>query len=610
MRRSTSLSFVFVLLATTTVGAAELTLKRVMLSTGGVGYYEFETTVTGRADVELTVRRDQVDDVLKSLVVYDAKGRIHRVSLPGQDSEAGLFREMPFRAETLGSLTQLLDALRGADIEAGGLRGRLLAVAADTRVGPSGTVSAMRHRVSVLTGSGIQQFVLEEADSLRFLDPQLQAQLERALVGVAKLSNRDRRTMTIALDGDGERRVRVGYVAAAPLWKATYRATLPADPSGKTVALQGWAVVENESGQDWRDVELTLVSGTPITLRQALYAPYFVERPTVPVEVWGRVLPPGPDQGARVQPSARVERLLPPPEAPLPGRVPHSSIQVFDLGRSIRESAEGQQPALALLAVGEAADSDTQVSFRAPTPVSVATGHSLMVPLVARDVPGERLALFRRGAQPRHPLASLRFTNDGATALPPGVVAIYGQTPAGAEFLGDARLAPIPAGEARLVSYAVDYKTRIEVEEGSAQTLVRVRASDGVMIATRSMRQTIAYVATTAPGEARVVTIEAQRQGPDIKVLEPPAGDLAIAPDALRTTRRLAGGTTTRVPFVFERIIEERVDVNTLSAESVQVYLRSPALTATQKAVLERLSQLAQAQRDHGLQVASAETQL
>ena len=44
----------------------------------------------------------------------------------------------------------------------------------------------------------------------------LQAQLQRALEGVARLADRERRTLSIQLDGTGARKVRVGFVAGAP----------------------------------------------------------------------------------------------------------------------------------------------------------------------------------------------------------------------------------------------------------------------------------------------------------------------------------------------------------------------------------------------------------
>src|SRR5215471_10678562 len=106
-----------------------------------------------------------------------------------------------------------------------------------------------------------------------------------------------RRRLNIESHGSGKRVVRIGYVVSVPLWKASYRLSLPTDPQADHARVQGWAILENFSGRDWHDVSLTLLSGNPVTFRQALFESYYVRRPSVPVEVAGRVLP-RPDTGS------------------------------------------------------------------------------------------------------------------------------------------------------------------------------------------------------------------------------------------------------------------------------------------------------------------------
>jgi hypothetical protein len=581
---------VLLLLATTSASGAELALKRVTLSTAGVGYYEYEAEIADGAELQLKIRRDQVDDALKSLVVYDSAGRVARVSLPGQDSENALFRELPFQADTLTALPKLLEALRGAEIQVGGaqaLQGRVIAVMAEQ---PGTTGAVQRHRVSVLTGTGIRQFVLEEAESLRFSDPALQAQLQRALEGVARLADRERRTLSIQLDGAGARTVRVGFVAGAPLWKATYRAMLPADPAAKTARLQGWAVLENESGEDWKGVDLTLVSGNPVTFRQALYAPFHVDRPIVPVEVWGRVMPVDPDRGAA--PSALMSA------APAPVAVLRSGGQLGRLERGQASSSDMSAETLVRMAPQQAdivasgaVDGQTQISFRVPGSISVRNGDSMMVPLIAQEVPAERVALFR-AERGRHPLASLRLQNAGTMPLPPGVLAIFAQGADGAaEFIGDARLAPLPAGESRLVSYAVDYKTRVEVVPASTARIDRMRALDGVLTVVNAQRRSIDYAVTTAPGEPRQVLIEEPAPVGGWRTVTPAAQEISRGDGIIRVALAAPGGQISRLEVAHEQTIDQRVALAQSNVDQIAVYMRGP-LTDAQKQALDRLREL------------------
>ncbi|MGI9382371.1 MAG: hypothetical protein ACR2PO_04395, partial [Methyloligellaceae bacterium] len=215
------------------LAADDLALKRVLLSTGGVGYFEYEAKVDGNAELSLNVRLDQVDDVLKSVVVYDDKGQVGTISLPGKTPLKEVFRELPFNKEALNSPIALLSALRGAEVEVKGVRalkGRIISVKPETTRLPDSKSVVTRHRVSLMTSEGLRQLILEDTDLLRFADPKLQADIDRVLTALAELGERDRRTLKVSVAGDGPRTVRVAYVVEAPLWKTSYRLTLPNDP--------------------------------------------------------------------------------------------------------------------------------------------------------------------------------------------------------------------------------------------------------------------------------------------------------------------------------------------------------------------------------------------
>src|SRR4051794_26758746 len=278
--------------------AATLALKRVVLSSGGVGYFEYEAPVEGEATVTLDVPLDQVDDVLKSLVIYDSGGTAGEVTLPGREPLAQSFADLPFDPAALNSAVDLLNALQGSEIRIVGPRslgGRLVHVDQETVTGPGGVVET-RSRVSVMTPAGLQQVVLQDVEAIAFADPELQRQVNAALTRIAAYRLSGQRRLSVRTRGGGARMLRLGYVVAMPLWKASYRLSLPTDPQAETARLQGWAVLENFSGRPWQDVELTLLSGNPVTFRQALYESYYVPRPTVPVEAGDRILPP-PDTG-------------------------------------------------------------------------------------------------------------------------------------------------------------------------------------------------------------------------------------------------------------------------------------------------------------------------
>ena len=215
----------------TRAAPGELALERVMLSSGGVGYFEYSAEIEGDAELALKVNLDQVDDVLKSIVIYDDAGGVGQVRLPGREPLTQVFRDLPFGPDALETPAALLNSLQGAEVRATGdrdLEGRILGARAETVTLPDGLGTTVRHRVSLITPEGVRQFILEQAETVAFTDPELQAQVNEALEAIAAHRVQDSRTLTIAAEGAGRRTVRVGYVIAVPLWKTSYRLGLPA----------------------------------------------------------------------------------------------------------------------------------------------------------------------------------------------------------------------------------------------------------------------------------------------------------------------------------------------------------------------------------------------
>ena len=565
----------------------DLALKRVLLSTGGVGYFEYEAAVEGDAVLSLPVRLDQVDDVLKSIIVFDDEGGVGTISLPGREPLRDVFRELPFSEAELRSPIDLLNALRGAEIETLGnraLSGRLLGVSAEQVVLPDGG-TITRHRLSVLTADGIRQVLLEDTDAVRFRDPELQAQIDSALAAVARHGERDRRTLELIASGGGPRTLRVGYVVEAPLWKTAYRVGLPEAGTGDRGLFQGWAVVENLSGEDWENVELTVVSGHPVTFRQALYEAYFVDRPNVPVEVLGRILP-RPDEGARPAEREMDESLT---EGQAQSRA--ADIMAKMAPASPAEAPAADRPSRVApveAALGE--EAATQVVFRVPYPVSAPAGHSLMVPIVSRELPAERVSLYQPETLPRHPLASLLLTNDSGTGLPPGILTLYETTGAlGTSFVGDARLAAFPAGEKRLVSFAADQKVTVDRENLQTERLTSAKIVDEVLTLTLRERAMTRYTIKGAAEEPRAVLIEHPVQE-GWRLVGPDPDEVETTGERYRIRRDLGPGASATLDVVLERPVYRRHELLDIGDDQLRLLFDARGLPEEVRLALGEIS--------------------
>jgi hypothetical protein len=265
----------------------KLPVRRVVLYKNGVGYFEHLGRVRGSQDVHIDFTSAQLNDVLKSLTVLDlAGGRITGVDY---NSEAPLARRLATLRLALGekpSVSEFLGALRGARIEvraANGpaLTGKLLSVERKTRNAANWTVET--DEISLISDAGeVRSVDLNPTTSVRIVDHDLNAEVGKYLGLVASAREQDVRRMTVSTAGNGERNLYVSYISEVPIWKTTYRIVLPTKVGNKPL-LQGWAIVDNTVGEDWNDVELSLVAGAPHSFIQQLSEPYYGRRPVVPL---------------------------------------------------------------------------------------------------------------------------------------------------------------------------------------------------------------------------------------------------------------------------------------------------------------------------------------
>ncbi|HEX3953944.1 MAG TPA: DUF4139 domain-containing protein, partial [Stellaceae bacterium] len=566
--------------------AADLVLKRVVLSTGGVGYFEYDATVDGDAALTLDVPLDQVDDVLKSLIVYDSKGSAGEITLPGREPLTQSFADLPFDRAALNSEVDLLNALQGAEIKVGAPRaisGRLVHVDRENAVGPGG-VAETRAWVSVMTELGLQRFQLQAADAINFTDPELQHQVETALTRIAAYRATGRRQLTLQTHGTGERTVKIGYVVAMPLWKASYRLSLPPDQKAETARLQGWAVLENFSGRAWDNIDLTLLSGNPVTFRQALYESYYVPRQTVPVESGGRVLPP-PDTGAVAVAGglAKSEALTP--------------MGTFRQHNAAAIAAPMAPPPVALppmpapMQVAGAAEAETQVTFTPPYKISVAAGQSLVLPLLDRELPARRVDLYQPLVDGNHPLAAVELRNDSGTGLPPGVLTLYYQDEKGALYLGDARLAAFPTGDKRLLSYAVDNKVTIDHTIGERQPVTKATIASGVLRINRALRFTTSYRVKATATPPALLLEQPRRHGATLTAPDPKSVELTA--NAYRIPLALQGGEG-NLNVVEEQPMQETIGLLDINDDRLGMFISS---TEIDPKVRQALSEVAARRR-------------
>jgi hypothetical protein len=551
--------------------AAEFPLTRVVLFTSGVGYFQREGTVSGSAGVDLYFKTGDINDLLKSLVVQDLDGGlVTGVTYGSRDPLARTLQSFAIDLTGNPGLAQILSQAQGEAVTlvtSREITGTLVGV--ESRASGEHTADTF---LNLLTPGGMQSIDLAAVRELRFLNPRLQEELEEALSLLAESRSAEMKRVSVGLAGEGERRVRVGYILEAPLWKTSYRLVLGDE---ETHYLQGWAIVENTGDEDWREISLDLVSGRPVSFTMDLYRPLYVPRPRIEPELYASVAPQRYEEDLRsaarapAAPAARLrdaESLAMPEEAAGYGAGPGMSRGVT--------------------AAAEALEAGNFFRYQIRHPVTIPRQESAMLPIVSGSVEGRRVSIYNQGVQAKHPLYGLKLVNSTGFDLMGGPLTVFEE----GSYAGDALIDTLGAGAERLISFAVDLGTEVAVSARSApETLLAVRIVRGSLVSSLSLRTESTYRLKNSDDRPRLVLVE-HPLNPDWKLIAP-----AAAAETTRSSYRfpveLGPGESKELVVVQERLVDRSVLLTNLDDDRIAYFISAGSVSRQVKQALQGLAE-------------------
>ncbi len=496
----------------------QLHVTRAVLYQNGIGYFERRGKVDDDV-LRLRVRPDQIRDFLKSLTVVDlGAGHAVSIALPIEKSRAKQLSDLPEQVRTQGGVLAIASAFRGARCR---IEGNVNAVGRLVGVENLGAEATPDWRISVLTDAGaLTQIKVASVKTLQVLDGSLEIGLRKAL-DVA-LDNGSWKPVDVAvrLAGHGPHDLVVSYVVEMPTWKPAYRIVL--DEHAQTL-LQGWAVVDNVSGDDWKGVSLSLTAGTPLAFTYDLYTPRYPRRPNLSLPDVAANIPQDAyeSEGGLAAPAAEAAEadLAPAPAAPMASRSAGPGGGGYGRGaapKAMREEAPPPPPLSAdalernyrALVAGAAVGS--LFRYDLAEPVTIDERQSALVNIVNAKVKGEDCLLFRVGADSVSPYRAVRFTNDTGFVLEAGPMAIYRTDDKGGTFLGEALAHRIERDANTFMPYAQDGRVRLDLaEEHRQEGVTLVRAVHGVL--TVQTKQVTRFVYDVDNGSEKATTLYVRR---------------------------------------------------------------------------------------------------
>ena len=600
---------------------AELPLEKVVLFTSGVGYFQHGGKVTGDTTVEMSFKAATVNDLLKSMIVEDlGGGTVPAVSYASRDPITKTLGTFAVDLTDDPSIGRILGRLRGARIEveaATPATGTIVGV--EKRAVPVGDDrSVEKEFITILTPEGLRTLPLDGITRIRLLDAKLQRELEQALAVLALGHDNDTKAVSLSFTGAGERAVRVGYVQEAPVWKTSYRLVLGEGGAGKAL-LQGWAIVENTTDRDWKDVRMALVSGRPISFVMDLYQPLYVPRPVVQPELFASLGPQVYGQGmeaverefaaaadrSSLASEGGRKRGLAPPAAARPMTADASM-----LGDAVLQEMSGEAAA-AIRSVAAGESLGDLFRYAIATPVSIPRQRSAMLPIVAEDVEAEKVAIYDDRVLGKHPLSGVRLSNSTKLDLMQGPITVY----AAGAYAGDARIEDLPAGSSRLLTYAVALDVEVAPRmEPRPDEIVSVKIAKGTLIASRRLARSKVFEIKNSGAEAVRLLIEHPLEAGWTLVEPKEAAEKTR--DRYRFAVEAEPGKPATLAVAEEQLVAQRLVLTNIDDGQILFYssakATSPAVRQALADVIERkreIERLAQerAKREQEIQVVGQE---
>ena len=606
--------------------ASSVPLSRLTLYRSGVGSFQRNGMVNGDAKVQLRFPTDTINDILKSMVILDKSGgTIDGASYGSKDPLERRLASFAINVADNPKFSEIVTRLRGSSATLvttnGPLTGTILSVESRTESRKEGSQNSVISTpyANIITAAGIRSVNLDQIQSFTLADTALQAELNKALAALAEYRAERTKTVEIGFRGTGAREVVISYVHELPVWKASYRLVLPDDsgkgakPSG-TPAIQGWAIVENTTDEDWQNIALSLVSGRPVSFKMDLYEPLYVSRPEIPVPTVPGVAPriyalgtsvENKAAGVRRAEEAEKERLASynydaaatrglqsapsrkpaAPAAKAPAMLTGAAEMGDDSGAAPRATSSEDLFKYAAHTQAQAVEAGEVFQYELSTPVTIQRQRSAMLPIITSAIDGRRVSIFNRADGSEHPMRGVQLTNSTSLQLLPGPVAVFDT----GIYAGDAQIGHVSPGDKRLLAYAVDLDVASTLKEEATNTIKKLRIVNGMLEQNYTYRRAIEYKFENKDSKrSRTVLIEHPKDGfADLIEPKKPAEE---TPALYRFELGLEPGKSGTLKVVQETV---QATTNELLSYNPQVLMQYSTDGKTSKAVVDAFREAA-----------------
>ena len=585
--------------------SVQLPIGQVVLFSSGVGYFQREGQIDGDARVDLSFPTQDINDLIKSMVLRDLDGG--HIAAVSYDSNAPVEKTSQSFAVNLSAnptFAQVLNQARGEKVEVvlqqsnatqpGTMTGAVMGV--ENQKVAAGKDAVEVEQLNMWCADGMRSVKLADVQRVRFLNPIMDNEVRKALETLTLSHDTQKKAVSLNFVGEGKRNVRVGYVIENPIWKTSYRLVLGKAKEDKPF-LQGWAVVENATDEDWKDVRMALVSGRPISFKMDLYTPLYVPRPTVVPELFASLQPvtysgdlnalsdlameKAPQSRPQDESRSGAEKAFGALAADKPAGVAQNFYR-----QQLRQELDGKMN-LGLAGVSTMATATKLGDFfqyALDKPVTLPRQKSALLPIVNKDVEGTRVSIYNERTQAKFPLLGLKFKNTSGMHLSQGPITVF----EGSNYAGDSRILDVEPNEERLLSYAVDLGMEVNpVLASDNGRITSVKVVKGILYSTTKLRETKTYTIVNRNDAERLVLVEHPVRN-DFHLTDDVSKPAETASDVYRFEVKVPAGKTATQVVTEERVIGSQVQLTNSNDDQIRIFINS---TASSPKVKEGLKQ-------------------
>ncbi|MBI3830570.1 MAG: DUF4139 domain-containing protein [Planctomycetes bacterium] len=589
-------------------------VKKVVLYKHGMGYFERRGKVNGNATVTLAFNVNQMKDLLTSFFAVDLNGgKIGSVQYETKDPLSKQLQDILINVPENNALSQFLTQLKGAKLTAKAagdtVSGRIMGVEPVTQV-VDGKTFQHGFKLVVMTDAGtIKSLDLFSIAEFSLDDEALQRDLKRLLSISLDSKYTNRKKLQLEAKGNGERELRIGYLIETPIWKTSYRAILDKKPDGKDTPalLQGWALAENTTEEDWKDVDISFVAGNPLSYVMDLYSPFYLQRPNVPIPGLGNM---AANWGAAPEPTsmiAEAKKAVMNDKAKdmAGGRRARQALAKEDdaeqaageggpmaPGAPMNAPAMAAQPMADLLASSvSAAAKGVKVgelfTYEGQEKVNIARGQAAMVPILSQKMKGQRL-LYYKGAFSPKPANAYVLKNDSELTLEAGAVTFFEDDTALGEGILAHTLAP---GGQEVLPFAIDGSVDVTPQmKSDVKPAYKASLANGVM--TLTSVETVVNTWKLVNRGKQDVTLWLDQPKNVYHKLVKPEKPLDEVDNHYRFELALKAGETKDFEVEEKRDIQQAVYISNMGIDQIRFFITQQFLSDATKAFLKDVADL------------------